>query len=181
LRSAAGALFDVVARLGAGADSTVRNGRLTLRDFEVRDEAALAQLDQKGKHKKAGPRRGDGVSLSRLTLRFTSDTRFIRIGDTLVKGPELGATAQGLIRKNDGAIDIDGTIIPVYALNSAIGEVPILGDILTGGKGEGIFGLTYALGGTMSQPRFQVNPVSAIAPGILRKFFEYGAPHRALV
>jgi hypothetical protein len=170
----AGGQIDFVARLGAGADATVHNGRLTLRDFEVRDEAALAELDQKGKPKKAGPRRGDGVVFSRLTLPFTSDTRFIRIGDTLVKGPELGATAQGLIRKMDGAIDIDGTIIPVYALNSAIGEVPILGDILTGGKGEGIFGLTYALGGTMSQPRFQVNPVSAIAPGILRKFFEYG-------
>ena len=26
----------------------------------------------------------------------------------------------------------------------------------------------------MAKPRFQVNPVSAIAPGILRKFFEYG-------
>jgi hypothetical protein len=170
----AGGQIEFVARLGSGADSTVRNGRLTLRDFEVRDAAAIAELDQKGKPKKAGPRRDEGVVFSRLTLPFTSDTRFIRIGDTLVKGPELGATAQGLIRKNDGAIDIDGTIIPAYALNAAIGEVPILGDILTGGKGEGIFGLTYALGGTMAQPRFQVNPVSAIAPGILRKFFEYG-------
>jgi len=169
----AGGQIDFTARLGGGADSTVRNGRLTLRDFEVRDEAALAQLDQKGRPKKAGPRRG-GVVFSRLTLPFTSDARFIRIGDTLVKGPELGATAQGLIRKVDGAIDIDGTIIPAYALNSAIGEIPILGQILTGGKGEGIFGLTYAVGGTMSKPRFQVNPVSAIAPGILRKFFEYG-------
>jgi hypothetical protein len=27
----------------------------------------------------------------------------------------------------------------------------------------------------MARPRFQVNPVSAIAPGILRKFFEYGS------
>lgn len=175
----AGGQIDFSARLGAGADSTVRNGRLTLRDFEVRDEAALAELDQKGKPKKVGPRKG-GVLFSKLTLPFTSDARFIRIGDTLVKGPELGATAQGLIRKMDGAIDIDGTIIPVYALNSAIGEIPILGDILTGGKGEGIFGLTYALGGTMSQPRFQVNPVSAIAPGILRKFFEYGSSGPAL-
>lgn len=170
----AGGQIDFSARLGSGADSTVRNGRLTLRDFEVRDEAALAELDQKGRPKKAGPRK-DGVAFSRLTLPFTSDARFIRIGDTLVKGPELGATAQGLIRKMDGAIDIDGTIIPAYALNSAIGEIPILGDILTGGKGEGIFGLTYAVGGTMARPRFQVNPVSAIAPGILRKFFEYGS------
>ena len=153
----------------------MRNGRLTLRDFEVRDEAALAQLDQKGRPKKAGPRKGGGVVFSRLTLPFTSDARFIRIGDTLVKGPELGATAQGLIRKTDGAIDIDGTIIPAYALNAAVGEIPILGDILTGGKGEGVFGLTYAVGGTMAKPRFQVNPVSAIAPGILRKFFEYSS------
>ena len=173
----AGGQIDFSARLGSGSDVSIRNGRLTLRDFEVRDEAALAELDQKGKPKKAGPRKG-GVVFSRLTLPFTSDQRFIRIGDTLVKGPELGATAQGLIRKMDGAIDIDGTIIPAYALNSAIGEVPILGDILTGGKGEGIFGLTYALGGTMSQPRFQVNPVSAIAPGILRKFFEYGSSNQ---
>jgi len=169
----AGGQIDFAARLGSGADASVRNGSLTLRDFEVRDEAALAELDQRGKPKKTGPRKG-GVVFSRLTLPFTSDTRFIRIGDTLVKGPELGATAQGLIRKTDGAIDIDGTIIPAYALNAAIGEVPILGDILTGGKGEGIFGLTYAVGGTMARPRFQVNPVSAIAPGILRKFFEYG-------
>ncbi len=170
----AGGQIDFAARLGSGADSSVRDGRLTLRDFEVRDEAALAELDRTGKPKKAGPRKG-GVVFSRLTLPFTSDARFIRIGDTLVKGPELGATAQGLIRKNDGAIDIDGTIIPAYALNAAVGEIPILGDILTGGKGEGIFGLTYAVGGTMTRPRFQVNPVSAIAPGILRKFFEYGS------
>ena len=170
----AGGQIDFSARLGGGADSSVRNGRLSLRDFEVRNEAALAELDQKGRPKKAGPRKG-GVVFSRLTLPFTSDARFIRIGDTLVKGPELGATAQGLIRKTDGAIDIDGTIIPAYALNAAVGEIPILGDILTGGKGEGIFGLTYALGGTMAKPRFQVNPVSAIAPGILRKFFEYGS------
>ncbi len=171
----AGGQIDFSARLGGGGDSSVRNGRLTLRDFEVRDEAALAELDQKGRPKKAGPRKNDGVVFSRLTLPFTSDTRFIRIGDTLIKGPELGATAQGLIRKTDGAIDIDGTIIPAYALNAAVGEIPILGDILTGGKGEGIFGLTYAVGGTMARPRFQVNPVSAIAPGILRKFFEYGS------
>ena len=169
----AGGQIDFTASLGQVGDASVREGRLTLRDFEVRDEAALAELDKKGKPKKTGPRRG-GVAFSRLTLPFTADSRFIRIGDTLVKGPELGATAQGLIRKSDGAIDIDGTIIPVYALNAAIGEIPLIGDILTGGKGEGIFGVTYALGGTMAQPRFQVNPVSAIAPGIFRKIFEYG-------
>jgi len=97
-----------------------------------------------------------------------------------VQGNELGATAQGVIRKTDGAFDIKGTIIPAYAANAAIGGIPIVGDILTGGGGEGIFGVTYALGGSMDKPIFQVNPVSAIAPGIFRKLFEYhdGSPNQ---
>ena len=54
------------------------------------------------------------------------------------------ATADGVIRKTDGAMDIDGTIIPACALNSVPGDIPIIGDILVG---DGLFGLTYALGG----------------------------------
>jgi len=106
-------------------------------------------------------------------LPFTTDAKFVRICNSLIRGDDLGATAEGLIRKSDGAIDITGTIIPAYGANAALGKIPLLGDILTGGGGEGIFGLTYALSGAMAEPRFQVNPVSAIAPGILRKFFEF--------
>jgi len=79
-----------------------------------------------------------------------------------------------IIRKNDLVMDIGGTIIPAYALNSAISNVPVLGDVLTGGKGQGVFGLNFALKGSMDQPRFLVNPVSAIAPGIFRNLFNIG-------
>lgn len=153
--------------------SSVKRGQLVLRNFEVRNEAALAELDARGKPKKDGPRR-ESLSFKKLTLPFTSDARFIRIGDSLVRGPELGATAEGVIRKSDGAVDITGTIIPAYALNAALGGIPLVGDILTGGKGQGIIGVTFALGGTVDKPVFQMNPVSAVAPGIFRKFFEYG-------
>lgn len=155
--------------------SAVKDGSLVLRNFEVRNEAALAELDARGKPKRAGPRR-DALTFKKLTLPFTSDGRFIRIGESLVRGPELGASAEGLIRKSDGAIDITGTIIPAYALNAALGDIPLFGDILTGGKGQGIIGVTFALGGTVDKPDFQMNPVSAVAPGIFRKFFEYGTP-----
>ncbi len=65
-------------------------------------------------------------------------------------------------------------IIPAYALNSAISEIPVIGTIITGGPGEGVFALNYALKGTMRRPKFQINPVSAIAPGILRNMFPTG-------
>lgn len=157
----------------SGKGSNVKDGRLVLRNFEVRNEAALAELDSRGKPKRAGPRR-EALAFNRLTLPFTSDQQFIRIGESLVRGAELGATAEGLIRKSDGAVDITGTIIPAYALNSALGEIPLFGDILTGGKGEGIIGVTFALGGSVDKPVFQMNPVSAVAPGIFRRLFDYG-------
>ena len=168
----AGGAIDFFALLGNDAASSVRQGKLVMRNFEVRNEAALAQLDTKGKPKKSGPRR-DGIAFRKLTLPFTTDAGFVRIGDAYISGDELCAGAQGLIRKADSAIDIQGTIIPACAPNAVLGNIPLLGDILTGGGGEGIFGVTYALGGSMKNPVFQVNPISAIAPGIFRKLFEF--------
>ncbi len=168
----AGGSLEFSALLGNDGSSAIRNGRLVLRDFDVRNEAALADIDRRGKSKKSGPRR-EGLSFTKLTLPFTTDARFIRIGDSLLRGVELGATAEGLIRKTDGAIDITGTIIPAYGINAAVGNIPLFGDILTGGKGQGIFGLTFALGGSMANPKIQINPLSAIAPGIFRKIFEF--------
>jgi hypothetical protein len=168
----AGGQLNFRATIAGDAGAAVRKGRLVIRDFDVRNEAALAELDRKGKPKKSGPRR-DGISFRQLTLPFTADEKFVRIGDSLIKGPDMGAVFSGLIRKADGAIDITGTIIPAYALNAALGELPLLGSVLTGGKGQGIIGLTFALNGTIEKSNFQVNPVSAIAPGFLRKLFEF--------
>ena len=151
-------------------NGSVQRGLLVIRRFEVRNEARLANITRKGKRR--GPRRG--MRFKKLILPFSTDENFVRIGNALIKGKELGATANGLIRKRDLAMDIGGTIIPAYAVNAAIGKVPIIGDILTGGGGKGVFGLTFALRGTMKRPRFVVNPVSAIAPGIFRELFQIG-------
>jgi hypothetical protein len=173
---ASGGQLELTAKLGIAPDASIRQGMLVIRNFEVRDANALEEIDKTGRNtrtKQSGPR-NQGLSFTKLTMPFSADQTFVRIGDSLVKGPELGASVQGVIRKRDGAIDIGGTIIPAYELNSAIGEVPLLGDILTGGKGQGVFGLTFAIRGTMNEPKFIVNPVSALAPGFLRRIFEIG-------
>ncbi len=152
-------------------DGTVQRGLLVIRRFEVRNEGRLAEIARRDRRRR-GPRRG--MRFRKLVLPFSTDARFVRIGNALVKGDELGATANGIIRKQDLAMDIGGTIIPVYALNAAIGKVPIIGQLLTGGGGQGVFALTFALKGTMRNPKFIVNPASALAPGILRQFFQMG-------
>jgi hypothetical protein len=170
-----GGTIDFGAILGNPGQGAIQRGILEVRNFSVQNEAALSQIDNTTRRagKNAGPRR-NGLRLSRLSVPFSVDNSFVRIGDALVQGPDIGASAQGIIRKNDLAMDIGGTIIPAYALNSAISNVPLLGDVLTGGKGQGVFGLNFALKGSMNRPRFLVNPVSAIAPGILRNVFQFG-------
>jgi hypothetical protein len=65
-----------------------------------------------------------------------------------------------------------GTLVPLYGLNNMFGQIPIVG-LFLGGSNEGLLGITYEVTGTTSNPRSQVNPLSAIAPGLLRKFFEF--------
>ena len=62
--------------------------------------------------------------------------------------------------------------MPAYAINSALGHIPVLGDIFIGGeKGSGIFAANLTMTGPREEPKILVNPLSALTPGILRHVF----------
>jgi hypothetical protein len=42
-----------------------------------------------------------------------------------------------------------------------------------GASNEGLVGITYEVVGTVAAPTLRVNPISAVAPGFIRKFFEF--------
>ena len=63
--------------------------------------------------------------------------------------------------------------VPAYALNNLFGKLPLLGPILGGGSDGGLVGVTFAIDGPWSSPVMRVNPLSAVAPGFLRKIFEF--------
>ncbi|MBL8790980.1 MAG: hypothetical protein JNM45_10805 [Rhizobiales bacterium] len=177
----AGGALNFYALIANSPGSPIRNGQLILKKFEVRNEATLAELDRRGRPKKSGPR-AEGVTFKKLSLPFSTDAQFVRMCNVTLEGPDLGGVAEGLVRKADGAIDITGTMVPAQGLNGFLDDVPLFGQILTGGKGGGIFGVTFAMGGTISTPRTQVNPLSVLAPGILREMFAYKgtcAPRRS--
>ncbi len=161
--------------LGPAGTALLDNGQLRLQSFEVMDEPAL-QFDEKGNPVRLNPRqagRTGTMVFSNFSMPFSANAAGVYIGDTLLQGPALGATAKGVIRKQDKAIDIGGTIIPAYALNSLLSAVPVLGEMLMGGKGQGMFGITFAIRGTTDKPQVLFNPISALAPGFLRKIFEF--------
>lgn len=100
------------------------------------------------------------------------DGQFI-LHNSYVNGPVIGATLRGKIDFRTEQIRLGGTYIPLYGLNSAIGEIPVLSDLLVGRQGEGVFGVTFAIEGPTSKPTVIVNPVSLLTPGVFRQIFDF--------
>ena len=89
-------------------------------------------------------------------------------------GPSLGITFEGSVDLDQDQVDLRGAVAPAYALNGILGDVPVIGDILVGGEGEGIFAVTYEASGSSGDPQVAVNPFSALTPGVLRNIFPGG-------
>ena len=95
------------------------------------------------------------------------------VSNGVVKGPTIGATIEGHIDFPGNQVRMSGTFVPMYGLNNIFGQLPVVGLFLGGGSNEGLIGVTYEVVGTPGQPQLRVNPISAMAPGVLRKIFEF--------
>jgi hypothetical protein len=116
--------------------------------------------------------RGEGISFKTLRVPFNFSSSTLRISDAEMFGSSLGLTAQGSYRFTDSEIDMEGTVVPAYALNSALNAIPIVGTILTGPeKGGGIFAANFSWRGPAATAEPSVNPLSVLTPGITRKIF----------
>ena len=62
-------------------------------------------------------------------------------------------------------------MVPGFALNNVLSNVPLLGPLLTGGKDGGMFAFTYKLEGPLDDLKSDVNMMSAMTPGALRELF----------
>ncbi len=114
--------------------------------------------------------RGEGIAFVRFDGPFELADGAFTLRQARAVGPSLGITIEGPIDRGQGAIDLRGTLVPAYTINSVLGNIPILGTLLTGGKGEGVFAITYRVSGPTDSPTVSVNPLSALAPGFLRGF-----------
>jgi hypothetical protein len=148
-------------------DHVPQDGVLNVRDFSIRGEAALDRVV-------SGAPGGapNGVEFSRMRVEFTRQPGKMALRDGVVRGPIVGATIDGFIDYANNDVRLRGTFVPLYGLNNAFGQIPIVG-LFLGGDKEGLLGITYEVVGLPGRSVLRVNPISAVAPGLLRKFFEF--------
>lgn len=148
-------------------------GEVKMEDFTLTEAPAFAQLlsfaSLKGLFDTLS---GSGVHFDELSMPLEYRKGVMKLTKARSSGSALGLTADGIINMKDKTLDIDGVLVPAYTANSFLGDIPLIGDILVGKKGEGIVGLNYTIKGPFAQTEVAVNPLSALTPGFLRGIFE---------
>ncbi len=180
--SDAGALFrftDVYSRMTGGQLTTLmdapsvnnptQTGSVNVRNFAVHDESQLERAVANGT---AQPR--NNLDFSGMKVDFTKTAGHLALHDGVVRGPVLGGTIDGMIDYGGDEVHLRGTLIPLYGANNLLGQLPVVG-LFLGGEKEGLVGVTYEVVGKPGTPILHVNPLSALAPGLLRKVFEFPA------
>jgi hypothetical protein len=155
-------------------------GVFDVKDFVLRDEPALRRLVAEGVQQSQG---AGGVP--NAAARFDANAvpfrglhvNFQRVGSRLdlregrIHGDNIGLTVDGWLDFARDRVSLDGTFVPVFAVNNLVSQIPVFGLLLGGGAHEGLFGVNYHISGSATKPVLSINPLSAIAPGFLRKIF----------
>ena len=162
-----------------GKGPAEKTGILWTENFRVLGDSIVSEVVGSAEQTK-GPGSKKNVTrevfeFDRLRAPFSIGYGQFVLEDSYLKGPLVGANVRGKVDFKTRRLNLGGTYIPLQGLNGALGGIPLLGQIISGANGEGIFGITFAVQGSMSEPQVIVNPLSIVAPGIFREMFQMTA------
>ncbi|MBN9670805.1 AsmA-like C-terminal domain-containing protein [Roseibium aggregatum] len=164
----------------AMADEDSWAGDFKVRNLRITEDPAIKRIRERnqtarnqGRGATGNGDKEDSAYFDLLDIDFTRNGDIMHISRGALQGNVLGGTVSGSVNLAQQTLNLTGTFVPIYALNNFFAKIPLLGFALGGNSGEGLIGVTYRLSGSVSDPVLSVNPISAIAPGIFRKMFEF--------
>ena len=164
---------------GKGAAS--KTGVLSVDEFKILGDPVVAEVFSGAPESVSGGAASKRVTreefeFDHLRIPFSAGHGQFVLEESYLRGPVLGATVRGKIDHVTQRLSLGGTYVPLQGINSALCGIPIVGQIITGIKCEGLLGITYAIQGPISKPQVVVNPFSMVAPGIFREIFQMTNP-----
>lgn len=160
-----------------GSGPAEKTGLLVVDNFRILGDPVITELASSADN--GHPAIGGNDHVVREVFDFTRMRAPFSVGygqfvlqEAYLKGPLLGATLRGKVDFRTKRVNIGGTYIPLQGLNGALGDIPVIGQILSGTQGEGVLGMTFAVQGETTAPQVIVNPFSLVAPGIFRDIFQ---------
>ncbi len=100
-----------------------------------------------------------------------SENKFSEI-EAFAVSDSLGLIMEGGINRKEELIDMKGEISPMHLVNAIIQKLPILGPLIVGGEGEGMFSIDFKMTGSSEDPDVDSNPLTIIKPRIIERAIE---------
>ena len=95
----------------------------------------------------------------------------IQISDGVARGPQMGLTLDGTWNHAQDTLDLRGTVVPsYYFLNEGVEQIPVIGDIIGLATGGALQAVTFTVRGPRNEASVAVQPLSSLAPGVLREW-----------
>ncbi|MFN3614095.1 MAG: AsmA-like C-terminal region-containing protein [Rubrimonas sp.] len=165
-----GGRLEIDARL---LDGGAVSGELRASGLTVADDPAFRRLLAEGRLPEVPPEAlAEGLRFDTVRAPFVLTDGVLSVREAVAFGPTVGISISGAYDLGRDRLEMTGVFTPAYAVNAAIGAIPLLGDLLTGGVGRGVVAVNFRLTGPASDPQVSVNPLSVLTPGILRRIFE---------
>lgn len=148
------------------------SGTAEINDFAIRNGAGFGKLLQAfSVYGLIDVIRTPDLAFNALTVPFRLGDDALEINDARAFNSSLGMTVKGRADLAGRRVDMQGTIVPAYLLNSLIGRLPIIGQLVIPEKGGGLIAAGWSMRGSFDDPDIGVNPLTAITPGFLRGLF----------
>ena len=146
-------------------------GHASIRDFNIKDTPVLAKvLSMASLTGIVGMLSGEGIAFSHFDAPFEYKDKVFTVSEGKAFGNVIGITMEGTYNRNTDYLKGKGVIVPAYSINSFIGKIPVIGNILSGKDGS-VFAANYSVKGEISDPEVKINPLSALTPSSLKDLF----------
>lgn len=146
-------------------------GHAQIRDFSIHNTPVLAKLLTVASFSgMVNLLTGEGMAFSHFDAPFEYKNQVLTVRDGKAFGNVMGITGNGVYDRRLEKLDVRGVIAPAYSLNTFIGKIPLVGNLLSGKDGT-VFAANYSITGDISDPKISINPLSALSPSSLKDLF----------
>lgn len=153
--------------------TTSSKGKIIITDFKIKEIPVLAQiLSLASVTGILDTLKGEGIRFDNTVIVYENDEKFFTFKDFYGTGPSLGFIVEGKINNADNFVSLDGNVIPAYEVNRLLSNIPILGQILTGKSGDGVFGVSFKIKGKDDNFETTINPVRTLTPRFVQRFVD---------
>ena len=167
-----GANLDIQGRFDDSGNTTTLDGQVKLGPYRLEQVAPRPDIGNLNSTIAGLNRAGNALQ------QFNGlDAKFLKVGDRIdikegrTSGQSIGLTTAGTMDIAAETVRLRGVIVPGFAINNLLSNVPLLGPLLTGGKDGGVFAFSYRLDGHFDDMKPDVSMLSAITPSALRELF----------